>query len=334
MNIEGHVALVTGANKGLGREVARQLARKGLAVYVGSRDAARGEEAMAALGRAGASVVAIEIDVTNASSIQRAAARIADEHGHLDVLVNNAGIHVGAPALEITVDDMRKTYETNVFAVVEVTRAMLPLLQRAKAPRIVNVASTTASHTLTCDPASMFSKEDRSLAYASSKAAVTILTVQYANAFRRRPDYAHVKVNAVTPGDRAIAKLLAAEGVGIVVHGRDEGRTNAVAEAIRGDGGRADVALGDLSTDAGADAVAAAAMTGGHVDILVNNAGAYHHQTWMEATPARWIETYESNVLSGVRMIHRLLPQMRERRWGRVIQIGGGLAIQPVPTTQ
>src|SRR5260370_18585322 len=75
-------------------------------------------------------------------------------------------------------------------------------------------------------------------------------------------------------------------------------------------------------------------MTGGHVDILVNNAGAYHHhQTWMEATPARWIETYESNVLSGVRMIHRLLPQMRERRWGRVIQIGGGLALPPVPPT-
>src|SRR5260370_4713967 len=74
-------------------------------------------------------------------------------------------------------------------------------------------------------------------------------------------------------------------------------------------------------------------MTGGHVDILVNNAGAYHHQTGMEATPARWIETYESNVVSGVRMIHRLLPQMRERRWGRVIQIGGGLAIQPVPMT-
>src|SRR5258707_4324302 len=131
----------------------------------------------------------------------------------------------------------------------------------------------------------------------------------------------------------AIAKLLEAEGVGVVVQGREEGRTSAVAEAIRADGGGADVALGDLSTDAGADAVAAAAMTGGHVDILVNNAGAYHHQTWMEATPARWIETYESNVLSGVRMIHRLLPQMRERRWGRVIQIGGGLALPPVPPT-
>src|SRR5258708_10052211 len=97
----------------------------------------------------------------------------------------------------------------------------------------------------------------------------------------------------------AIAKLLAAEGVGIVVHGRDEGRTNAVAEAIRADGGRADVALGDLSTDAGADAVAAAVMTGGHVGILVNNAGAYHHQTWVEATPPPWIESDQSNRPSG-----------------------------------
>src|SRR5258705_4714794 len=110
----------------------------------------------------------------------------------------------------------------------------------------------------------------------------------------------------------AIAKLLAAEGVGIVVHGRDEGRTNAVAEAIRAEGGRADVALGDLATDAGADVVAAAALAGGDVDILVNNAGGYHHLPWMEATPRHWVETYEANVLSGVRMIQRLVPRMRE----------------------
>src|SRR4051794_28263463 len=90
----------------------------------------------------------------------------------------------------------------------------------------------------------------------------------------------------------AIAKLLAAEGAEVVIHGRDEVRTTAVAEAIRADGGRADVALGDLSTDVGADAVAVAATSGGPVDILVNNAGAYHHHNWMEATPARWIETY------------------------------------------
>src|SRR5258708_39033210 len=85
----------------------------------------------------------------------------------------------------------------------------------------------------------------------------------------------------------AIAKLLAAEGVGIVVHGRDEGRTNAVAEAIRAEGGRADGALGDLSTDAGADAVAAAAMTGGRLGLLVNNGGAIHPTTFSDATPAR-----------------------------------------------
>ena len=127
----------------------------------------------------------------------------------------------------------------------------------------------------------------------------------------------------------AIAKLLAAEGVTVVVHGRDESRTNAVAEAIRTGGGKAEVALGDLATDAGADAVAAAALLGGHIDILVNNAGVLPRQSWMEATAEIWAQTYNSNVISGVRMIQRLVPQMRERHWGRVIQIGGGLSMQP-----
>jgi 3-oxoacyl-[acyl-carrier protein] reductase len=129
----------------------------------------------------------------------------------------------------------------------------------------------------------------------------------------------------------AIAKFLAAEGAVVVVHGRDIGRTNAVAQAIHAAGGRAEIAIGDLSTDAGADTVASVAQAGGGIDILVNNAGAYHHLTWMEATPDRWVETYQSNVVSCVRMIHRLVPKMKEPRWGRVIQIGGGLAIQPIP---
>jgi 3-oxoacyl-[acyl-carrier protein] reductase len=129
----------------------------------------------------------------------------------------------------------------------------------------------------------------------------------------------------------AIVRMLAAEGAAVVVHGRDENRANAVVEAIRAEGGQADVAIGDLATDSGADTVANTALNGGAIDILVNNAGAYHHMNWMEATPQNWIETYESNVLSGVRMIHRLVPQMRERGWGRVIQIGGGLAQQPIP---
>ncbi len=104
----------------------------------------------------------------------------------------------------------------------------------------------------------------------------------------------------------AIAKLLAAEGAAIVVHGRSEERANAVARAIHADGGIVDVAIGDLATDAGADAVAQAS---GDVDILVNNAGTYHHITWLEATPLDWRDTYEANVVSSVRMIQRLVPQ-------------------------
>ena len=131
----------------------------------------------------------------------------------------------------------------------------------------------------------------------------------------------------------AIVKLLAGEGVAVVVHGRDEGRANAVAQAIRAEGGKAEVALGDLTTDAGADAVATAALAGGPLDILVNNAGAVgFFLSWTEATTANWTQTYNTNVISAVRMIQRLVPQMREQHWGRVIQIGGGLSQQPGPT--
>ncbi|MET8787434.1 SDR family NAD(P)-dependent oxidoreductase [Streptomyces sp. NPDC057746] len=121
----------------------------------------------------------------------------------------------------------------------------------------------------------------------------------------------------------AIARLLAAEGADVVVHGRDEARTRKVAKEI----GAAAVAIGDLTTDEGADAVAVAA---GEIDILVNNAGAYDHLGWTDATADTWVRTYEVNVVSGVRMIQRLVPGMRERGWGRVIQIGGGLASQPI----
>ncbi|MFI8182185.1 SDR family NAD(P)-dependent oxidoreductase [Actinacidiphila glaucinigra] len=121
----------------------------------------------------------------------------------------------------------------------------------------------------------------------------------------------------------AIAELLAAEGADVVVHGRDEARTREVAEKI----GAVAVAIGDLATDDGADAVARVA---GEPDVLVNNAGSYEHVGWAEATAAEWLRTYEVNVVSGVRMIQRLVPGMRERGWGRVIQIGGGLASQPI----
>ncbi|GIH28450.1 3-oxoacyl-ACP reductase [Acrocarpospora phusangensis] len=128
----------------------------------------------------------------------------------------------------------------------------------------------------------------------------------------------------------ATARLLAAEGATVVVHGRDAVRTRAVADSIIAAGGTAHIAIGDLSTDEGADAVADAALAGGPVDILVNNAGAYDHIPWKDATAGVWAETYNVNVLSGVRMIHRIAGPMRRRGWGRVITIGGGLALQPM----
>lgn len=128
----------------------------------------------------------------------------------------------------------------------------------------------------------------------------------------------------------AIARMLAAEGATVIVHGRNAQRTNEVADAIRQAGGLAEIALGDLATDAGADAVAAAALAGGAIDILVNNAGVVSHKNWSDALADDWMEVYNANVVSYVRMIRRIVPQMKELGWGRVIHIGGGLAIQPI----
>ncbi|MCQ4205719.1 SDR family NAD(P)-dependent oxidoreductase [Streptomyces longispororuber] len=130
----------------------------------------------------------------------------------------------------------------------------------------------------------------------------------------------------------ATSKLLAAEGATVVIHGRDKERTERVAQEIREAGGSATTVLGDLADDASAAEVARAALDGGPVDILVNNAGFYRHLSWTEATPDEWRNTYNVNVVSGVRMIQHLVPAMRERGWGRVITIGGGLASQPMNT--
>ncbi|MBW4718296.1 SDR family NAD(P)-dependent oxidoreductase [Saccharothrix obliqua] len=129
----------------------------------------------------------------------------------------------------------------------------------------------------------------------------------------------------------AIAEILAAEGADVVVHGRDRARTEALADKLRGHGRRVDVALGDLATDEGAEGVVRATAEGGPVDILVNNAGATDLVPWAAATPDLWAKSYQVNVVSAVRMIHAFVPGMRERGWGRVVQIGGGLAVQPMP---
>lgn len=126
---------------------------------------------------------------------------------------------------------------------------------------------------------------------------------------------------------RAIAQRLAEEGAVVIVHGRDRARADEVAASLGSD--RAEVVLGDLSDEGAAEAVAATVLAGGPVDILVNNAGEYAHRSWKDATADDWLRSYRINVLAGVLLIQQLVPGMRDRGWGRVIQIGGGLAQQP-----
>jgi len=188
---------VTGANKGIGKEVVRRLAAEGMIVYLGGRDEARGTAAAGELGASGADVRFILLDVTDQAQVDAAAQRVADEHGRLDVLVNNAGVAVerGMALPEVTVEQVRRTYEVNVFGVVAVTRAVLPLLRRSAGARVVNLSSPLGSLELLSDPDGMIAQHAL-LAYSSSKSAVNALTLLYANALR--PD--GILVNAVNPG--------------------------------------------------------------------------------------------------------------------------------------
>ena len=194
------IALVTGANKGLGRETARRLAATGMTVLAGARDAGRGRAAAEELAADGAEVRFLPLDVTDADSVKRAAGWIEEAFGRLDVLVNNAGISVEnrAPVTEVTADQMRRTYETNVFGVVTVTNTMLPLLRRAGNARIVNVSSMLGSLAMTAAPEGPFSGWQGALllAYNSSKTALNALTVVWAAALRAEG----IKVNSADPG--------------------------------------------------------------------------------------------------------------------------------------
>jgi NAD(P)-dependent dehydrogenase (short-subunit alcohol dehydrogenase family) len=162
-------ALVRGANKGLGKEIVRQLAKRAMRVYLCSRDRARGEAAALELIAEDLDVIPVELDVTKDDSVTALAGELQLKQGRLDILVNNAGILVSRPAFEITSAEMRDTYDTNVFGVVRMIHAMLPLLQAASQPRIVNIASTTASLTLANDPTTMFGREDTIVAMLRRK---------------------------------------------------------------------------------------------------------------------------------------------------------------------
>ncbi|MFH8342906.1 SDR family oxidoreductase [Streptomyces sp. AM6-12] len=186
-------ALVTGANKGIGKHIARLLAAAGFTVYVGSRDPERGQRAVEEFG-AGARLLVL--DVTDPDGIGQAAAQV----DRLDVLVNNAGISPSlASPTDTGVEEYRRTYETNVFGVVAVTNAFLPVLRRSPRPRVVNVSSGTASLAWSTSPNPQFSPGSGAAAYRSSKAALNALTVLYAQALAEEG----FKVNALAPGLRA-----------------------------------------------------------------------------------------------------------------------------------
>lgn len=191
---ETTIALVTGANKGLGLTSARRLARSGWTVLLGARDAERGAKAVAELAADGLSAELVTLDVTSDESVAAAADQVGRAHGRLDVLINNAGI-IGSRVspLETGPDEMRACYETNVFGPVRVTRAFLPLLRRSSRPRIVMVSSGMGSLAVTGDPDRLESTII-SLTYPSSKSALNMLTTQYAKAM---PEF---RVNAVDPG--------------------------------------------------------------------------------------------------------------------------------------
>ena len=189
-------ALVTGANGGIGKEIARQLLRAGCTVYVGSRDAGRGQAAVNELGEGARLLV---LDVTDGQSIAAAAAQVTE----LDVLINNAGISDdGRPATETEVETLRRVYETNVFGVLAVTNALLPALRRSAHPRIVNLSSGTGSLGWSTGSNPQFDHRTAgaAAAYRSSKAALNALTVFYAQALEADGSF---KVNALAPGLRA-----------------------------------------------------------------------------------------------------------------------------------
>lgn len=178
---ENTIALVTGANKGIGYEIAAGLGARGWKVGVGARDDARREAAVEKLRANGVDAFGVPLDVTDDASVA-AAARLLEEQGGLDVLVNNAGVTGGMPQnpTEISIDQMRVAVETNVFGVVRVTNAMLPMLRRSAAPRIVNMSSSVGSlarQTSTDDPLAV---GPISAAYSPTKSYLNAVTIQYA----------------------------------------------------------------------------------------------------------------------------------------------------------
>ena len=190
------IALVTGANKGIGYEIAAGLGALGWSVGVGARDEQRREAAVQKLRADGADAFGVPLDVTDDASVAAAARLVEERAGRLDVLVNNAGITGGMPQTPTTVDPatVRAAVETNVIGVIRVTNAMLPLLRRSASPRIVNMSSSVGSLTLQTAPGTEMGPI--SVAYAASKTFLNAVTVQYVKELRDTS----ILINAACPG--------------------------------------------------------------------------------------------------------------------------------------
>jgi NAD(P)-dependent dehydrogenase (short-subunit alcohol dehydrogenase family) len=197
LNHKGKIALVTGANKGIGLEVARKLGADGVTVLVGARNSHLGKAAEEALRAEGADAYFIELDVTKRESILKAAEQVRAQHDKLDILVNNAGVHGtgDGPPSSVNPAAVREALETNFFGVLAVTQAMLPLVRKARSGRIVMVSSGLGSLALNGDRDWQFAGIKR-VGYNGSKAILNMLTVQLAWELRDTP----IKVNAVNPG--------------------------------------------------------------------------------------------------------------------------------------
>ncbi|MFJ3193014.1 SDR family oxidoreductase [Streptomyces griseoviridis] len=217
MATDRKIALITGANKGIGFETARRLGALGAVVLAGARDKGRGEAAVERLRAEGADAHFVHLDVTDPDLIERASRRVDARHGRLDILVNNAGVNVEWPAnppSRVGAGQLRATFETNVHGVAAVTNAVLPLLRRSAAGRIVNVSSEMGL------PAWLDGSAMPAItAYSVSKAALNMLTLLYANELR---DTA-IKVNACSPGfvatdiNDGVGERTAEEGAAIEV---------------------------------------------------------------------------------------------------------------------
>ncbi|HSJ01854.1 MAG: SDR family oxidoreductase [Verrucomicrobium sp.] len=193
------VAFVTGANRGIGFETARELGEAGVTVVIGSRDLAKGQEAAAKLQAKGIQAFAIAFDGADSATFQAAYDYFEKEHGKLDILVNNAGIMIetlaGENSSTVSPDILRKTFDTNFFAVVESTQILLPLVKKAPSGRIVNVSSILGSLTLHSTPGSPI-EFAKAFAYNASKTVLNAFTVHLAHELKDTP----IKVNSAHPG--------------------------------------------------------------------------------------------------------------------------------------